>query len=183
MLKICLSAWRAEESVAGPPCYAAGKTQGHSWSKRCLEVISGTVPCRKKPSSQPHYQVAQGTGQLLGHRDFPAHSDPAFLFPQQHIQRSMFHKLLHHDICKRRRYFPQPSPWHGTGANWPGWQRPRERHQHKTRPAAAKGWGRAACLLSEPRTQTPCTKAKWTCDTWLIRLAVSKNACGERRVS
>lgn len=40
--------------------------------------------------------------------------------------------------------------------------------------------GGGSYSLSEPRTQTPCTKAKWMWETWLIILAVSKNACREQ---
>lgn len=51
----------------------------------------------------------------------------------------------------------------------------------KNKAAMSQGGGGGACRrsrgrvhsLSEPRTQTPCRKARCMCDTWLMRLAVS----------
>lgn len=102
-----------------------------------------------------NYQVAQGASQLLGHGDFPPHGDPAFLLAEQHIQGPVLHKLLHHDVCGGKIRDDPPGI------------------------RAGKGAGNVPDLLSEPRTQTPCTKARCTWDTWDMRLALSKNACGD----
>ena len=37
-------------------------------------------------------------------------------------------------------------------------------------------WNMLVLLLSDPLTDTPCTNTRWLWDTWLMRLAVSKNA-------